>query len=184
MSREWGENDTILALDIATRMGWCMGSLRGKLTFGSVQLAPEGSSDAAVGYGALQWLGRQLSAFRPRVLAFEAPLNPQMMGGKTNRRTLRRLMGLPFVIETVAYGYGVYDLREVEVGDLRHYWLGKRNVPGAQAKRLVNEKMRALGHVTSDYDASDAIAVHRFTAAVIDPKLRVEPLKMLRGTIP
>lgn len=177
----WKPTDTILALDIASVAGWCEGPIHGPLQYGSQRFAPEGSSDAAVGFGALKWLGQRLQAFRPRIIAFEAPLNPHMMRGKTNRKTLRRLAGLPFVVEAVAYGSGVYDLREVEVGDLRHYWLGARNIPGDRAKRMIRDKLRALGHDPKDLDASDAIAVHRFIAATIDPALRVEPLSLLRG---
>jgi hypothetical protein len=180
---KWNPDWEILALDVASTVGWCRGPLRGRLAYGSHRLAPEGASDGAVGLGMIQWLGDQLRAFKPRLIVFEAPIAAGVMQGKTNARTLRRLAGLPFVVESVGEGFGVYDRREVAVADVRHYWLGKRNMPGAQAKRLVSEKMRALGYEPKDYDASDAIAVHRFMAAVIDPTLRVEPLKMLRGTL-
>lgn len=167
-------------LDCAAVTGWCEGPLRGPLRYGEVRLAPPGSSMSAVFGGALKWLGSRLMVSRPRVLAYEAPLDPRHLK-KINKQTIRQLNGIPAVFEAAAYEMGVYDIREAEVGDIRMYWLGKRNVKGELAKPMVRDKLRRLGYEPQSFDASDAIAGHRFIAAQIDPSLRNEPYELLRG---
>jgi hypothetical protein len=172
---------TILALDIASRVGWCEGPLNGQpLFYGSERLAPEGAGDAAIFAGMLQFLGRRLAAFKPRIIVYEAPLDPRIVK-KTTRATLRRLNGLPAVAEAIAYRMGVYDIREIETGDLKLYWHGKRNLPRQIVKPMTIRKMRALGYDVNDEDAADAIAVHRYMAAFLDPIYRAEASVISRG---
>ncbi len=163
----------ILALDLATRIGWCSGPINGPLHYGSFRCAPEGSSSAAVFGGAMKWLAERLMAFRPRLIVYEAPIDPRHLK-KINADTIRRLNGLPSVIEAVAHNFGVWDIREVETGDLKMYWHGKRNIPREQVKRMTMTKMRTLGYEPADEDAADAISVHRYMAGALDPALRLE----------
>jgi hypothetical protein len=164
---------TVLALDIASVVGWCEGPLAGPLHYGSHRLAPEGSGDGAVLAGMLTWLGQRLAVSKPAILVYEAPLDPRHMQ-KTTKATLRRLIGLPAVAEAIAYRFGVYDVREIESGDLKLFWHGKRNLRREIVKPLTMRKMRALGYEPRDEDAADAIAVHRYLAAYLDPAYRVE----------
>jgi hypothetical protein len=169
----------ILFLDLARVTGWCEGPVRGPLRHGTVTLAPEGSSSAAIFAGCFTFIATRLQAFRPRVIAYEAPLDPRRLRA-TTKATIRQLNGLPAIVEAVAYKMGCYDLREAEVGDVRYYWLGARNIPSARGKAMVRDKLRGLGYAPQTLDASDAIAGHRFIAAAIDPALRSEPLTLLR----
>lgn len=164
---------TILALDVASVVGWCEGPLGGPLHYGSHRLALEGSGDGAVLAGMLTWLGQRLAVSKPAILVYEAPLDPRHMQ-KTTKATLRRLIGLPAVAEAIAYRFGVYDVREIESGDLKMFWHGKRNLKREIVKPMTMRKMRALGYEPKDEDAADAIAVHRYLAAFLDPAYRVE----------
>jgi len=176
-----GPDATILALDIATRCGWAEGPVSGHpLFFGSERLAPEGAGDAAIFAGMLQFLGRRLAAFKPRIIVYEAPLDPRHMK-MTTKATLRRLNGLPAVAEAIAYRMGVYDVREIETGDLKLYWHGKRNLPRPVVKPMTIRKMQALGYDVKDEDAADAVAVHRYMAAFLNPAFRAEASVTSRG---
>lgn len=170
----------ILFLDLARVSGWCQGPLRGPLHYGSVPVAPEGSCDGALFAGMLDFIVDRLKTFRPRILAYEAPLDPRRVKA-TTKRTIRHLNGYPAIIEAAAYKLGLYDVREVEVADVKYYWLGRRNAPGELGKRLIRDKLRELGFDPQSLDASDAIAGHRYISADIDPTLRNEPLTLLRG---
>lgn len=173
----------ILALDLATRVGWCAGTVDGPLSYGSFRCAPEGSQSAAIFGGAMKWLAERVLAFKPRIIVYEAPIDPRMLK-KINKDTIRRLNGMPAVIEAVAHNLGVYDVREIETGDLKHYWHNRRNLKREQVKRLTMEKMRSLGYDPQDEDAADAIAVHRYMAAVLVPELRLEASPLFKpGTM-
>lgn len=169
----------ILFLDLARVYGWCEGPIHGPLRYGSGEFAPEGSSEGAILAGAFTFIATRLQAFRPRILAYEAPIDPRHLK-KTTKQTIRRQIGLPAVIEAVAHKMGVYDVREAEVPDIRYYWLGVRNMGGEPGKRAVRAKLRTLGYDPQTLDASDAIAGHRFVSAEIDPSLRLEPMAMFR----
>lgn len=170
----------ILFLDLARVSGWCQGPVRGPLHYGSVPVAPEGSSDGALFAGMLDFIVDRLKVFRPRVLAYEAPLDPRQLR-KTTKRTIRHLNGYPAIIEAAAYKLGLFDVREAEVGDVKYFWLGKRNISSDISKRMIRDKLRGLGYDPQSLDASDAIAGHRFVSAEIDPTIRNEPLGLLRG---
>ena len=172
----------ILFLDIARVTGWCEGPIRGPLRYGYKELAPEGSSEGAILAGALTFIATRLQAFRPRIIAYEAPLDPRHVA-KTTLQTIERQIGLPAVIEAVGFKMGCYDIRKAAVADIREYWLGARNIKGDRAKRMVRDKLRSLGYDPQTLDASDAIAGHRFVSAAIDPSLRIEPLALLRETM-
>lgn len=164
----------ILALDLATRVGWAMGPIDGKgLTYGSFRCAPSGASSGAVFGALLKWLVEHMSAFKPRLVVFEAPIDPRHLK-KITADTIRRLQGMPSIVEAVCDRMGVYDVREVETGDLKHYWHGKRNIPRETVKKLTFAKMQHLGYDPSDEDAADAISVHRYMAGSLDPRFRLE----------
>jgi hypothetical protein len=169
-----GFKGEIMALDIATKTGFAIGPVERPNRFGSFRCAPDGSSSGAVFAGFMKWMAEQLSAFKPRVIIFEAPMPPSQMAGKTTADVARRLLGLPAIAEAVAYHFGVYDVREASVGDVRHYFLGRRNIKSAEAKAATIKKCRVLGYSPEDDNAADAIALHRFIAGSLVPELRIE----------
>jgi hypothetical protein len=159
---------SVLFFDLASRFGWCEGEPGGTPIFGSERFAPEGSSPEAIGAGAVTWLVTRLSAFRPRTIAWEAPLDPRHMGKRTNIKTARTLLGLPFLIGGVAHKMGVYDLREASIADVRLYLLGRRP-PRETAKQEVVARLRGLGFEPQDDNAADALAGWLYVTATMYP---------------
>lgn len=169
----------ILFLDLARICGWCEGPVHGPLRYGTRILAPEGSGEDAIFAGCIDFMVQRFSAFKPRVVAYEAPLDPRHLK-KTTKETIERQIGFPAIVKGLAYKFGIYDTRFVEVRDIKEYWLGRSNIKSDMSKRMIRDKLRGLGYSPDTLDASDAIAGHRYVSAGIDPTLRIEPLTLLR----
>lgn len=161
---------TVLALDLATNTGWAEGEIGALPRFGSTRFAPAGSAPAAIFGGAIQWLGTRLQAFRPHVIAYEAPFAPSVMRGHTNANTARILLGLPAVMEGVSYRMGVHNLMEASVGDVRQHFIGTRRLKSAEAKRAVIQRCRDLALDVQDDNQADAVALWFFITAVLDQR--------------
>lgn len=159
----------MLTLDIARTLGWAEGPMGETPRFGVVKLSGPDATHTELFAKTLEWIALRLSAFRPDILVFEAPLAPVMKAGKTNVSTARILMGMPAIIEAVAYRMGVPTIREVKVQDVRQHFIGRRNLDRAAAKRATLDRCRQLGMDVSDDNAADAIAVHDYASAILRP---------------
>ena len=149
----------ILALDLATRFGWCVGELdSGGPDFGAERFAPEGASSSAVFAGAFKWTAETIQARNVNRVVIEAPLDPRHLGPKTTRDTGLRLIGLPAVVEAACYLCGIRSIHEIRADAVRFKLLGKR-VKKAEAKGLVIDGVQARGFDCSDPDAADALAL-------------------------
>jgi hypothetical protein len=166
------KTETVLALDLATRFGWCEGEIGGKPRFGSERCAPSGAASPAVFGGFLKWMGTRMQAFRPNVVAYEAPLAPSLMRGKTTVQTSRILLGLPAITEAVCDRVGIYTVLEARVDDVRQHFLGVRTMRGDEAKRAVMARCRQLGLDPPDDNAADAVALWDYVCAMRNPKLQ------------
>lgn len=171
-------NGGILFLDIATTTGWAEGLPGDRPVSGKLRLAPEGSKPAAIFGGMLAFLGARLSAFRYRMIVYEAPMDPRHM--KTNINTARVLLGLPAVVEAVAHQTGHHAIREANVHDVRKHLLGGRPAKG-DAKREVIASLRGLGFDPADDNEADAIAGWLYAAAQVDPKAAPPTGPLFRG---
>lgn len=171
---------TILALDLATTFGWCEGATDRQPFYGSERFAPAGADSNAIFGGAVRWLGARLVAFKPRRIVYEAPLAPSLMRGRTNMRTARILLGLPAIIEGVAYTFGVYDVREARVADVRNHFIGS-NPRGPEGKRATVARCRQLGFSPTDDNAADAIALWHYAAAHADAAASLRQTPMFEG---
>jgi hypothetical protein len=157
---------SVLFLDLATRTGWCEGVPGETPTSGTLRLAPAGSSPAAVYGGLVAFLGTRLTALRYRAVAYEAPMDPRHM--KTNINTARVLLGMPAIVEGLAYQTGHHRLFEANVHDVRKHLLGYRPQAG-EAKRVVMGALRQLGFDPRDDNEGDAIAGWLYACAVLSP---------------
>lgn len=156
----------ILALDLASVTGYCRGEIGGKLYYGSQKLGGEGATNAERSAAMIRWLTDQLRTFRPRLIIIEAPMAPSQMAGRTTVSVARTLLGLPFVVEGVAYLLGIYEVRESNVQDVRKHFIGRRTVPNGGAKSMVVARCRELGFDPQDDNAADAIALWHFAASI------------------
>ncbi|MEW5421923.1 hypothetical protein [Amorphus sp. 3PC139-8] len=162
--------ESILFLDLATRMGWCEGKPGGAPKWGAEFFAEEGSDNPAVFAGAFRWVVKRLEASpRPRTIVYEAPLDPRHMGQRTTRATGLRLIGLPACVEAAAYLMRLYDVQEARADDIRRFVLGRR-AKKAEAKPLVIRAVTNLGFPTNDPDAADAIAGWLYACHLADPE--------------
>jgi hypothetical protein len=175
---------TLLTLDLATKTGWCIGPPGGAFLGGQAirhGVLVLGKPGASLGVKLLtlwQWVGDCFETDAVTDVAFEAPLDPRWLKC-TTRQTARLLAALPGVVEAVSVDCGLPEdrLREIEVADVSEALFGRRNVRKDDRKPLLIAGARALGHAPKDDNAADAIALHAFMSAVLDPAL----VPQLRG---
>lgn len=166
----------ILALDVATNVGWAYGEAGQPPRSGSFRCATPDSSRGAVFSGAGRWTTKFLTANPVDILAIEAPLPGSHVEGKTTIKTATILMGLPAVIEFMAYQLKVYDQHRVGLSSVRKHFIGKGGIKGEVAKPLVWRKCVALGWISAEdddlsHDRSDALAVWSYAEKEHAPKL-------------
>jgi hypothetical protein len=173
----------ILALDLATRTGFAIGSPGDEApACGSVQLAAPGSSHGAIAAGLINWLAPLLSELKPDLIVYEAPLPVLVKIGKRNANADRILTGLCFLAEGISHCRGIFDVREARAMDVRRYFLDNVQMSHGFAKQWVVRKCRSLGWLESaDDDAADACATWDYMCALIDPRIGVKraPLFLL-----
>lgn len=171
---------SIMFLDLATQSGFCDGVPGEKPTSGSFRLAPPGSSQAALAGGLIQFLALRWQAFRPSSVIYEAPRDPRHMGNRTNFATARTLIGLCTIAEGVAYRCGIYDVREVDVGTIRKFFLPSGSpTKGKEVKDAVIARCRELGFDPKDDNEADAIAGWFYSCLIIAPDSLPEMLRPL-----
>lgn len=169
----------ILALDLATVSGWAEGPAGGPVRSGSVRFAPQGASHGEIALGAIRWFSDRLKVSKPSLIVYEA-VNVQHMAGKTNLNTIRVLCGIPFILEGVAQGFGIYDVRQADTSDVRRFFIGS-NPKREAAKAQTIARCRMLGHDPVDDNAADAYALHFYMAGLLNPRLAVATTPLFGG---
>ena len=169
----------ILALDLATVSGWAEGPAGGPVRSGSVRFAPAGSTHGEIALGAIRWFSDRLTVSKPSLIVYEA-VNVQHMAGKTNLNTIRVLCGLPFLLEGVAQGFGIYDIREAKTADVRKFFIGS-NPQRKEAKQATIDRCRMLGHDPVDDNAADAFSLHFYMAGLLNPRLAMVSTPLFGG---
>ena len=160
---------SILCLDLATQMGWCEGIPGQKPTSGTVRLAPPGSPSQAVLGGLVGWLGARLTAFRYRMVVFEAPLDPRWQKAPRSEATARMLIGLCGITEGIAHQTN-HRIKEANVGDVRKHLLGVRPQKG-EGKPMVMRQLKTLGYAYRDDNEADAIALWLYSTALAESRI-------------
>lgn len=177
-----GYSPNILALDLAARSGWACGNCSDAMPrSGSVRFARDGASPAAVFSATRAWLVDFLAVNTAiQLVVFEAPMNPAMMGGKTNFLMIRSLVGQCAVVEEALYTLTGYDVREAKVSDVRAHFLGSNRHKRAEAKYLTVAACNRLGWAPADDNAADALALWHYQASILDPALAVQTSPLFR----
>lgn len=159
-------NKEILALDLARVLGWAIGTVNSAPECGTVPIAGPDATDAKLFWCCRQYL-RDFLSLRPEIglVVFEAPL-PHLMTGKTNIRTIRRLVGLVAVTEELLYDRQI-DVREARVSDVRTHFLGSNRHKRDEAKRLTIARCRQLGWKVADDNAADAAALWDYQRGIL-----------------
>lgn len=162
----------VLFLDLGRTTGWAEGAPGGRLTFGSITFAPEGSSHGEVFGMAMKWLAERWSAWKPRTVVYEAPIPPYQKNGQTNVNTTAVLFGLPAIVEGVANRVGIYDVRMAHVDDVRRFHFGKKLFKRDNPKAQVIAHLQGLGYEIRQHDAADALAGLLFAHSIIAPRVK------------
>ena len=167
----------ILAIDLASTAGWCRGNSGDETPrFGTIKF---GAGDGDVIFAAaLQWMLEEVREHPPEILMLEAMLPPGAMLNHTSRQVRDRLAGLHGIVRGCAKRWGVGEIAEVSVGDVRKHFIGTRSLHRNEAKTAVMERCRALEWMVANDNEGDACAIWSFAVSLIDPKqaLRVSPL--------
>jgi hypothetical protein len=168
----------ILALDIATTLGWARGRVGGEPTCGSVRFAKPGASQLAICGAALKWAIDTVRDPLPDLVAIEDLLPPAATKGRRNvdHDLLAHLHGL---IMGVCFMRGVYKVRKHSVNSVRSHFL--HGIPHArgEGKACTITKAKSLGWLESDDgDAADALALWSYQCGLLDGNqaVRISPL--------
>jgi len=177
---------TILALDLATVMGWAQGRPGETPTSGFHRFAPPGSGRGAISAGAIKWYADWIKVSRPDLIYIEAPIAPSIMAGRTNMDALMILIGLCFTFEGLASTTGIWGTTLAAVHDVRGHFIGSRRMKSADAKRATVAKCQQLGWMgKSDRNdnQADALALWSYACACVDPQAatRTEPMFLARA---
>jgi hypothetical protein len=168
----------VLALDIATRTGWCLGEPGGPPKYGSIRF--EGSSHEMRWAAAAHWAAGFYRKHRPGALAYETP--GIYHSRKTNIDTKVFLGGLVGITAGTIHACGMPAdmIFRADTPDVRRHFI-QANPKRAIAKDLTKAKCRELGYEIQDDDEADAIAVWHFACAYFEPRLAMEAVPLLRG---
>lgn len=142
----------VLALDLATVTGWCVGAPGARPAYGSIRLD---GRERAARYGALlDWLDDAAKIYRFQRVLFEAPM---VTGDFRGRDAALLALGLAAHLEFWCWDEGV-RCADVHSGTARKAVLGKGGGwgPGG-AKPVVIEWCRRQGFRPQDDNAADAI---------------------------
>ena len=139
----------ILALDIASKVGWAHRNDAGEIVCGTRRLAPVPSHEGGKAWKFGEWLGETIGAVRPAIIAIERPFtNPRSPAAN------RSLAGLVATAHAIAYGQDIVTV-EVSPGSWRKVVLGDGRAPKAASLAHAEE----LGLEPDDDNAADAVCV-------------------------
>lgn len=125
---------TILALDLATRLGWAMcpiGNAPSQITFGEHVLPSTGNDIGKFICAFEDWLGATIDTECLSLVVFEAPILPQ----RTQLSTIRKLYGLATEAERVCRRRAV-RVEEARMQTVRKAIIGKGNAQKEDTMRV------------------------------------------------
>lgn len=162
----------ILAIDGARRLGWAYGAAGERPQSGSIECARDGASRGAIFSGAGRWITSFISTHPTDILAIEAPLPGSFMQGQTNAKTATILVGIPAVLEFMAFQLKVYEHIRVNQASVKKWFAGSGK---GDQKAAILAKCRTLGWIGRDdedqsFDRSDALAVWSYVESTAAPR--------------
>ncbi len=147
----------VLALDLASTVGWCVGAADRPPRYGSVRLDGQGRAPR---YAALlDWLDDAHGVHGFEDLVCEAPL---VTGDFSGRDAALLALGFAAHVELWCWDNGVRQLPSVVVGTARKGVLGRGSFAKGTAKAVVMDWARAEGFAPGDDNAADALLLWHF----------------------
>ena len=160
----------ILAFDFATTTGWAIGEPGQQPQSGAMRFGKMSPTHGQIAAEAIAWMIELLSEMKPTQIVFEQPLPPNFTGGHTTLNTAIITMGLPFLMQGIAYKLGLFNVEAVRVSDIRTFFIGG-NVKSAEAEKLTLDRCQRLGFAPKDHNEADALALWCYQCARIKPEL-------------
>lgn len=140
----------ILALDLATRLGWACGSPDGEPQYGTKVLPSTGEEIGRFADAYDEWLLDMITLESPAMVVFEAPF----LGGVRNANTSRKLMGLCWQTELACYR------RQIRCFSHNNQSLKKDFAGSGRAEKVdVIAACRRHGWDPKDDNAADALGL-------------------------
>lgn len=174
----------ILALDLATVVGFALGDVRGVKISGSRRLPATGDDIGAFAHAFRGWLTTGLNRHKPTKVVYEQPI---LRGTDTTLATCRKLYGLAWQTELTCKDLG-YGVEEINISDWRVHFLGRGNVPRERKdiKAAVMQMCRVRGFHFDDDNEAEAIAILDYAIACGSPAsaIRATPLFADQGPKP
>ena len=177
--------DIVLALDLATTLGWASGPVGGKPVSGKLRLGDKNATRAEKFAHLMRFLNDRLKVERPRLVVIEEVLNPRVLlrvGATLD--TAKTLYGLPAVAEAVLRIRGVPRIEFVNVQNVRAHFVGQRRFKDEtdpetgkkiksrdNAKAAVINACRLRGWAVESHDEADAIATWSYGCMLLDKRL-------------
>lgn len=155
----------VLALDLATRVGWATDGLAGPI-HGTRQL-PKGDRAAAL-YMMGRFLKTKVSESAPDLIVFETPVmtGPGLIMAEA---TARLLIGMAGVVEAICHSMRI-EYADVPVNTIRKFFTDN----GRAKKADVLERCHQIGWSPKDDNEADALALWAYAKALRDKEFRVE----------
>lgn len=171
--------ESILALDLATAVGWARWRSPDSMAAGNKLLPKTGADVGQFVFKFAYWFTDLLSVEKPTLVVFEAAL----INETTHLETARKLLGLAVMVEYLCKLAGVEAL-EVKIPDVRSHFLGTGfgkhalRRPGEfkqwQAiRRMTFEACNRKGWFPETDDEGDAYAVLDYAAHCLRNRVRV-----------
>jgi Holliday junction resolvasome RuvABC endonuclease subunit len=150
----------ILALDLATKTGWCFAEAGKPVSVGTLQLPRTGNNIGVFLSTFSAWLRPALLERQPDLVVFESPI----LRGATQIATLRKLYGLAGVTEMIADEYGA-RVFECSITQAKKALSGN----GRAEKPDMIEAAKGRGVEVTDDNQADAFGVFLFAVAQASP---------------
>ena len=159
----------ILALDLATNIGWCYGPpAQSPKEFGHYKLGNRGWGRARKYRLFREWLPMLMLTHKPGLVVFESAAATSTFSGRTTIDNVKWLIGICEHLEEMAYEN--YELREARVSDVRNYFIG-HNPKREIAKRKTVQKCRDYGWDVQTDDEGDACALWTYQVSRLRPDI-------------
>lgn len=168
----------VLALDLATHLGFAIGTPESGVTeFGSHRLPKTGEDAGAFGYAFECWLDSTFSRVEPWMIFYEKP----SLFKKTTPITVLKLNGLAMITEVIAHKRKI-DCREVNVEDITTHFCGKGAPRRGDARKQNTVRVaKGRGFSVANDNEADAVALCDFALALIRPAHALEAAPLFRG---
>lgn len=155
----------ILALDIASQTGWCVGRADAPPRCGSVKLLGEGAADGAVLAAMADWFVDSIDVHKPDKIVYEAPLPHH--SSINSAKLAFRLSG---IVELICWRRRI-DCKPIHVATVRAQVLGngRAKKPDVEVWYRAQDWPMPYRNGAVDADAIDAAAVWAFATGIRAP---------------